>query len=249
VSNIRPMLGVALAALLAAGSASAQDRWDWSHGGSDDHRGYRLAGPGVDELLPELRDTQRGQAFVINNFDFSHDGFITVREARAANRAFAEAAGPDRGHFNWDARAHDRATRGGWDRQGMRNYHFRQGHYGAMLTLQDVLFETGSAVLRPGAEAQLQPLAGYLDANPRVRLRIDGFTDSVGSDASNLTLSRNRAQAVADALAQMGVDSGRFQLEGHGKALPAATNDTVAGRQLNRRVEVTLVGQRASSFD
>jgi outer membrane protein OmpA-like peptidoglycan-associated protein len=100
-----------------------------------------------------------------------------------------------------------------------------------------------------GAEAQLRPLAGYLRANPRVQLRIDGYTDSVGSDASNLTLSRNRARSVADALAGMGANGDRFVLEGHGEASPVASNANADGRQLNRRVEVTLVGQRASSFD
>ncbi|WP_205691980.1 OmpA family protein [Caulobacter soli] len=131
----------------------------------------------------------------------------------------------------------------------MRNYHFKQGRYGAMLTLQDTLFKTGSAALRPGMEAQLKPLAGYLRANPRTRLRIDGFTDSVGSTAANLTLSRDRAQAVADALAVMGVDRGRLRLEGHGEALPTATNATPDGRRLNRRVEVSLIDQQAKTFN
>ena len=80
-------------------------------------------------------------------------------------------------------------------------------------------------------------------------MRIDGYTDAVGSDASNLTLSRNRAQAVATALTTMDIAAGRFHSEGHGKADPVASNDTADGRQLNRRVEVTLVGQKATAFD
>jgi outer membrane protein OmpA-like peptidoglycan-associated protein len=185
----------------------------------------------------------------MRNFDLDHDGLVSRREARAANDAFLEMAGREHGRFDWERRARVHVAPGGWDRQGMRNYHFRQGRQGATLTLQDVLFETGSATLRPGADAQLQTLADYLNANPRVELKIDGFTDSVGAAASNLTLSRNRARSVSDALAAMGVDPARFQLEGHGQAQPAATNATPAGRQLNRRVEVTLIGQQASSFN
>jgi outer membrane protein OmpA-like peptidoglycan-associated protein len=254
------MLGAALLCALAASqlpsAANAQDRWDWSGGDASDSRAYQLHGPGVAQLVPALRDTRRGQAFVMRNFDSNRDGRINPREARAANRAFISIAGRDRDHFDWERRGHHgesaqgpRVGSGDWDRQGMRDYHFRQGRYGAMLTLQDTLFKTGSADLRPGMEARLQPLAGYLRANPRTRLRIDGFTDSVGSTAANLTLSRDRARAVADALSAMEVDGGRLQLEGHGEALPVAANTTSEGRQLNRRVEVSLVDQQARSFD
>jgi outer membrane protein OmpA-like peptidoglycan-associated protein len=203
----------------------------------------------VPVLLPELRGTRRGRAFVMRNFDLNRDGLISPREASEANRAFVEIAGPGRGRFDWEQRGRRHVSPGGWDRQGMRNYHFREGRYGATFTLQDVLFETGSATLRPEAETQLGTLADYLDANPKVRLRIDGYTDTVGKAASNLTLSRSRAAAVADALAAMGADPARFQLEGHGQADPVASNDTAAGRQQNRRVEVTLIGQKASSFN
>jgi outer membrane protein OmpA-like peptidoglycan-associated protein len=82
-----------------------------------------------------------------------------------------------------------------------------------------------------------------------VRIRIDGFTDSVGSDASNLTLSRNRARAVATALTSMSVGSRRMQMFGHGETTPVASNASEGGRRLNRRVEVSLVGQRATSFN
>ncbi len=248
--HARSMLAAAILLSSTAGAlatpAAAQGRWNWDGGPGP---GYRLEGPGAPLLLPELRETRRGRAFVMRNFDFDRNGFIDRREAEAANRAFIDTAGAGHGRFDWDRRARVDAGRGGWDRQGMHNYHFRQGRYGATFTLSDVLFETASAALRPQAETQLQPLADYLDANRRVRLRIDGFTDAVGSTASNLNLSRNRAQAVADALAGMGVDPARFQIEGHGKATPVATNDTAAGRQLNRRVEVALLGQRADSFN
>jgi outer membrane protein OmpA-like peptidoglycan-associated protein len=260
-STVCATLGLALAASALASPVLAQGRWDWGGGGPQDAQAYPLRGPGVELLVPELRYSHKGQAFVLRNFDFDHNGFITPRAADAANRAFLDAAGVDRSRFaadrfGWRGDAPDHgpgpmnAEHGGdWNRQGMRDYHFHQGRYGALFTLQDVLFETGSAQLRPGAEARLLPLIGYLHANPGVRLRIDGYTDSVGSADSNLQLSRDRARSVGKALAAAGVETSGFQLEGHGEDLPIASNNTAAGRQLNRRVEVTLIGRQASEFE
>jgi outer membrane protein OmpA-like peptidoglycan-associated protein len=255
------LIGATMAAALAAsaGAASAQDRWDWDAGDRD----YRLVGPGVPQLFPELRRTNRGRAFVMRNFDRNRDGRVGVREAEAANRAFADAAGPGRDRFDWDSRGRDRTDRadlgerGGrvdgradsWDRAGMRAYNFRQTPEGARMTMQeDVLFATDSDVLRPAAIQRLRPLAGYLRANPGVRVAIDGHTDSRGSDAHNQDLSERRAQSVREALDDMGVTRARFRVAGHGESNPTATNATAEGMRLNRRVEVTLLGRRADEF-
>jgi outer membrane protein OmpA-like peptidoglycan-associated protein len=204
-------------------------------------------------LFPELRRTNRGRAFVMRNFDRNDDGRINPREAEAANRAFAEIAGPGRDRFDWDAR--DRVVAvpverdGGGDRGAMRDYRFRQTPQGAMLTLQeDVLFRTDSADLRPGAIEKLRPLAGYLRANPGVRVSIVGDTDSRGSDAHNQDLSERRADSVRAAFDDMGVTRARFRVVGRGERQPIATNATAAGMRFNRRVEVTLLGQRADRF-
>ena len=131
----------------------------------------------------------------------------------------------------------------------MRDYHFRQTRLGATLTLQeDVLFRTDSAELFPRALDKLRPLAGYLRGNGGVRVAIIGFTDSRGTDAHNQTLSEQRAESVRAALEDMGVTRARFRVEGHGEREPVASNTTPEGMRLNRRVEVTLLGQRADRF-
>lgn len=246
-----PGRALALAAALAtlATPALAQERFDWG-GGRSGERDYRLIGAGVSRLLPELKRTARGRAFVMRNFDRNGDGRISPREADDANRAFLRFAGARRDRFDWESRDIDRPAvrHREWDRRGMRDYRMRQTEHGATFDLQDVLFETGSARLRPAALERLRPLASYLSANPDVPVRIDGHTDSVGSDASNQLLSERRAESVRAALSAMGVDENEFVVAGHGESMPTASNANATGRQLNRRVEVTLVGQQARSF-
>jgi OOP family OmpA-OmpF porin len=116
----------------------------------------------------------------------------------------------------------------------------QQTDRGLVLTLGDVLFETGKAELRPGALRNLYPLVTFLQKYPERRVLIEGHTDSVGSEASNLDLSQRRADAVRDFLLQNGVRAAQITTQGYGKASPVASNDTAAGRQQNRRVELII---------
>jgi outer membrane protein OmpA-like peptidoglycan-associated protein len=113
---------------------------------------------------------------------------------------------------------------------------------GLVLTLGDVLFDTGRAELNPGAARKLDQLAQFLNEHKDRRVQIDGFTDSVGTDAYNQELSQRRADAVKAALLSRGVDASRIGTEGYGKAYPVANNTDSGGRQLNRRVEVVIGG-------
>ena len=125
-------------------------------------------------------------------------------------------------------------------RQELNDLQAKQTDRGMVMTLSDVLFDTGKATLKPGATRDLDRLAQALKDNANTKVKIEGYTDSVGSDSYNQELSQRRAQAVADALQTRGVPADRYQVEGLGKEFPVATNDTPAGRQQNRRVEIVF---------
>jgi OmpA-OmpF porin, OOP family len=116
----------------------------------------------------------------------------------------------------------------------------QQTERGLVLTLGDVLFETGKAELRPGALQNLYPLVTFLQKYPEHRVVIEGHTDSVGSDTYNLDLSQRRADAVQDFLLHNGVNPAQLTTRGYGKASPVASNATAEGRQQNRRVELII---------
>jgi outer membrane protein OmpA-like peptidoglycan-associated protein len=111
---------------------------------------------------------------------------------------------------------------------------------GLVLTLSDVLFDTGKADLNSGGERKLDQLVQFLTEYPDRRVQIDGFTDSVGSDSYNLDLSQRRAQALQSALQRRGIDPARITSQGYGKEFPVASNADSGGRQLNRRVEIVI---------
>jgi outer membrane protein OmpA-like peptidoglycan-associated protein len=113
---------------------------------------------------------------------------------------------------------------------------------GLIVSLSDVLFDFNKATLTPGAREKLSKIAGVLIAYPGAySLEIEGHTDAVGSEEYNLKLSRERAEAVRDYLAQAGVKQERITAtRGLGKSQPVASNDTAAGRQMNRRVEIVI---------
>jgi outer membrane protein OmpA-like peptidoglycan-associated protein len=117
-----------------------------------------------------------------------------------------------------------------------------QTNRGIVLTLGDVLFDSGRSELNPGAATKMDQLAEFLKEHPDRRVEIDGYTDSVGPDAYNEQLSQRRADAVKAALVSRGIDPSRVNTQGYGKAYPVASNSDSGGRQLNRRVEVVIGG-------
>lgn len=111
---------------------------------------------------------------------------------------------------------------------------------GDVVTFGDVLFDVGKADLKPAAYDNIDKLATFLKQNPERKVLVEGFTDNTGSDALNMTLSQQRADALARALSNRGVDFNRIETRGYGKAFPIAGNATAADRAMNRRVEVTV---------
>src|SRR6202171_4767004 len=114
---------------------------------------------------------------------------------------------------------------------------------GLIVSLSDVLFDTGKSTLRPVAREKLAKISGIVLAYPDLRLAIEGNTDSVGSDAMNQQLSENRANSVRDYLAKENIPSASMTSQGFGKMQPVASNDTAEGRQQNRRVELVVSGE------
>jgi outer membrane protein OmpA-like peptidoglycan-associated protein len=113
---------------------------------------------------------------------------------------------------------------------------------GLVLTLGDVLFDSGQATLSPGAARNLDGLVQFLTEHPDRRVEIDGYTDSVGTDAFNQDLSQRRADAVKATLVGRGIDPMRIATRGFGKEFALASNADASGRQRNRRVEVVIGG-------
>lgn len=116
----------------------------------------------------------------------------------------------------------------------------KQTDRGMVLTLGDVLFDTGAATLKPGAQQALDRIAAFMQKNPDTKVMIEGHTDSRGSDEYNQQLSQHRADAVSTALATRGINPTRVAAVGRGEGFPVASNDDAAGRQQNRRVEIVF---------
>jgi outer membrane protein OmpA-like peptidoglycan-associated protein len=129
----------------------------------------------------------------------------------------------------------------------LQNVKTSQTSRGLVLTLQDVLFDTGRAELKPGARRTLDQIAQFLNEHPDRRVQVEGFTDSQGANDFNMELSQSRADAVASAIIQRGIDAQRVRALGYGEEFPVASNANSGSRQLNRRVEI-IVGNTNESI-
>jgi len=126
-------------------------------------------------------------------------------------------------------------------RRQLENLQLRQTESGVVVTLGDVLFESGQAELKDDAQTSLVEVVDLLQSEPGKKIRIEGHTDSVGDAEANLNLSERRAKSVLDALVSLGVDASRITTIGLGEDFPIASNETEEGRKKNRRVDVILL--------
>jgi outer membrane protein OmpA-like peptidoglycan-associated protein len=119
----------------------------------------------------------------------------------------------------------------------------RETARGLIVDISDVLFDTGSATLKPGAREKLAKVAGIIASHPGLNLTVEGHTDNVGSSEFNQRLSEERAMSVQDYLIRQGIAPGSVGTAGFGESRPVASNGTSAGRQQNRRVELVVTGE------
>jgi outer membrane protein OmpA-like peptidoglycan-associated protein len=172
---------------------------------------------------------------------------VTVAEAATANAearatqsqivaagAVADSAAAESGRLAAEARTASLLAE-------LASYEPKKTDLGTTLILRDLQFGSASSVLGSGAQGRLAPLAAFLAKQPATKIQIAGHTDSQGSDVSNLDLSSRRAQSVGAYLTSTGVNANRITSVGKGESAPTATNDTAAGRAINRRVEVTIL--------
>lgn len=126
----------------------------------------------------------------------------------------------------------------------LRELNAKKTDRGMVVTLGDVLFDSGQARLSPGGTRNMATLADFFKRYPQRSATIEGHTDSIGADSANQLLSERRANAVMTALVSLGVPSDRLGMRAYGSQMPVADNGTAAGRQMNRRVEVVFATQR-----
>jgi len=181
-----------------------------------------------------LAEAQRNEG---NTAEVDHQAYLATRQLQIAQEV-AALKGAQQVVANADTyRLQARNTE---LEQQLRELQAERTERGLVMTLGDVLFATGSARLTTGAETRLDRLAQFMQRYPDRTLRVEGYTDSTGSSATNLRLSEERAMAVRDALAARGVNPGRIVAQGFGEAQPVASNATDAGRQQNRRVDIVI---------
>ena len=176
-----------------------------------------------------------------------------AREAAAAERAAQEAAR----ELEVQARAAEEQARAAQAAEARaqdleRELEQLEAHdtdRGLVLTLGDVLFDAGTATLKPGAATTVDRLAQFMRDYPERSVRIEGHTDSAGSDTANQALSEQRADAVRESLIERGLEAERIATLGYGEARPIAGNETAAGRQQNRRVEIVVSDEQGSFGD
>ena len=124
--------------------------------------------------------------------------------------------------------------------QALGQYKAEETSRGTILVINDLLFNSGGANLKPSSQRRLDPLVQYLQGNSQREIIIEGHTDSIGNPETNKRLSLKRADTVKQYLITRGIDSTRIETRGFGEEVPVATNTTNAGRSLNRRVEVVI---------
>jgi len=187
--------------------------------------------------LSAKRESARLEART-NEADAARDQAATARMAAASSQR--EAADSQQQAADSQQQAADSQQQAAEMQRQIDALQAKVTDRGIVLTLGDVLFESGRADLKAGAVGNLGRLVGFLNKYPERVVAIEGYTDSVGSDDYNQALSQRRADSVRSYLVREGIESGRLSAAGMGKNDPVAGNDSAIGRQQNRRVAVII---------
>jgi outer membrane protein OmpA-like peptidoglycan-associated protein len=222
--------GVAYVALRAAQTAEAEEARRMAMKATDSLKTARL------NKLLSLTEAQRSALAQQQQLSQSEIAALHVQNAAAEQRAdslrrVAEEA---------NAKLNDALTQ-------LRSLvaeitNIKETSRGLVISLSDILFDVNQATLKPGAANNVQKIAAILNQYPNYNISVEGHTDSQGSDTYNQSLSERRAAAVLQQLVAGGVAASRISSKGFGESQPVASNDTPAGRQQNRRVEVVVLG-------
>ena len=189
------------------------------------------------------RQKEQAQAQTAQNQVASDAALATAQAETEAARAKARAD-TEQAQLAAQQAENDKATlRAKLSQQLNSVLQTRDSARGLIVNMSDVLFDTGKYTLKPGAREKLSKVAGILLAYPGLNIEVDGHTDNVGSDEFNQNLSNQRAESVRAYLVAQGVMTNSITAKGFGKTQPVGTNDTAAGRQINRRVELVVSGE------
>lgn len=202
----------------------------------------------VDNAQRKLGDAQQSNALksaelqVAERTNAQKSADLQVAEQANARKS-AELAEADAAAQRAQAQVARRDARVSDLEMQLQDMNLRKTERGIVVTLGDVLFDSGRAQLLPDAGRNMDKLAAVFRRDPARRATIEGYTDSVGDAGANVELSGRRASAVMGALVSLGVAPDHLSTRAHGEAMPTASNATAAGRQLNRRVEIVFVPQ------
>ncbi len=220
---------------------------------SDQARAERATSRAQAATAQAESDTARAQAEAARSQSDANQAKSDMAESQAASADALSAAQADADQSRLTAQqAQASAQQADADKAAMRVrlseqlnkiLQTRDTARGLIVSMSDVLFDTGKYSLKPGAREKLAKVAGILLAYPGLNIEVGGYTDNVGGDQMNQTLSENRAASVRDYLVQQGVAADSVTAKGFGNSLAVASNDNASGRQQNRRVELLVSGE------
>jgi outer membrane protein OmpA-like peptidoglycan-associated protein len=248
----------ALAVILAAGCAANQERTSLAEEVRNDFESIANQ-PYVEQYAPdELRAAEREVQLLnqlaengASDINVEHQAYIArkridiAEETARLNRAEEYIAQADEERENVLLSQRERQMEEAVQRaeeleEELTDLKSEQTERGLVLTLDSIVFDLDEAVLNPGAGLTLDKIAEFLREYENRNIVIEGFTDSSGPTEYNETLSQARAESVKQALVARGIDESRIETRGYGERFPVASNGTIAGRQLNRRVEIVV---------